>query len=356
MALWVYDGASAFDLDAAKANGGVACTGYIVGNPGGFNHIDKARVDQIRAKGMGFSPNWERAADAFLTYSVGECGQAGVEAMQANKALGVPDGVRTSFSIDTQVPVSRFPEMAQKLDAAQAGMGGHYPAFLYGQSNLIDWLGSNPVRTKIRGKHWLMMSTWNQPYNIRSPYVCMVQEHNLDGTWHSSPVPDTDSNLLIDPYALGAWWPDGSPYASSPQYKEDDMILIIRGTQHYVMGNGIPLHIMASPTDENAYLSAKTSDGTPITAVINLTPAEETRLSALLSAVPTQISKIATNTDTVETALKDELDAIKALPTADALATAIAAKLGSVPGGGPTPLQIKQSVKDALAEGTGKLP
>jgi hypothetical protein len=221
--LWVYDGASAFDLDVAKANGGAACTGYIVGSPGGFAHIDRARVDQIRAKGMGFSPNWERAADAFLTYSVGECGQAGVEALNACNALGVPAGVRVSFSIDTQVPAGRFPEMAQKLDAAQAGMGGRHPAFLYGQSDLIDWLGANPGSTKLRGKHWLMMSTWNQPYNIRSPFVCMVQEHNLDGSWHSSPVPGTDSNLLIDPYALGAWWPDNSPYGGDMPLSADDV-------------------------------------------------------------------------------------------------------------------------------------
>lgn len=128
------------------------------------------------------------------------------------------------------------------------------------------------------------------------------------------------------------------------------MILVIRGTQHSVMGNGIPLHVMSSPADENAYLSAKTSDGTPITAVINVTPAEEARLNALLSAVPTQLGKIVTNTDTVEASLKEELAAVKGLPTE------IAAKLGSAPGGGATPTQIKQSVKDALAEGTGTTP
>lgn len=212
MSMWVYDGASPFSLDAAKANGAVGITGYIIGRPGGYYPITKARVDQIRAKGMGFVPNWERAADAFLRLTVGECGQAGVESMRANQALGVPDGVRTYFSIDTQVSTDRFPEMAQKLDAAQAGMGGHYPAGLYGQSNLIDWLGSHPTRSSIRGKHWLMMSTWNQYYHADSPYVCMVQEHNLDGSWHSSPVPNTDCNLVTDARAIGAWWPDGSPY------------------------------------------------------------------------------------------------------------------------------------------------
>lgn len=223
MSLYVYDGASDFSLDAAKNAGAIAVTGYIVGSPGGYPHADKVRVDEALSKGLGFSPNWERAPDAFLTYSVGECGQAGVEALNACRAVGLPDdgSIRCSFSIDTQVPTSRFGEMAQKLDAANAGLGGHYQAFPYGQSSLIDWLGSHQSLHTIRGKHWLMMSTWGQYYHTDSPYVCMVQEHNLDGTWHSSPVAGTDLNLVTDPYAIGAYWPDGSPYGGDVLTPDD---------------------------------------------------------------------------------------------------------------------------------------
>jgi hypothetical protein len=238
--LFAYDGASPFDLDAAKAHSGIVITGYIVGRPGGFNPIDKARVDTVRAKGMGFSPNWERAADFFLTCSLADAKAAGVEALAANRALGLPDdgSIRCSFSIDAPVPTSRFGEMGQKLNAVTAGLAGHYQTMLYGQSNLIDWLCANRY---LSGKHWLMGSTWNQPYNPASPNVCMVQSHDAAGNWINSPVPGTDINTITDPYATGAWFPDGSPYSGGFSVSDVQTILsAISGLGTILEGGIVP--------------------------------------------------------------------------------------------------------------------
>lgn len=214
MALYAFDGASNFDLDLAKARGGIIATVYIVGTPGGFPHADRARVDAIRAKGLGASPNWERAANFFDTCSLAAAYSAGVEAADACRTLGFPpDGsISCSFSFDFDTSGPRLPEMAQKLKQVQAGLAGQYLPMAYAEQELIDYIVANKV---IPGKHWLMMSTFGQPYNPTSPHVCMVQGHDVAGNWiQSLAVPGTDINTVTDPYALNAWWPTGSPYAT----------------------------------------------------------------------------------------------------------------------------------------------
>lgn len=212
MALLAYDGASPFDLNAAKAHGAIAITGYMVGHPGGFNPIDKARIAAIRAGGMGFLPNGEHAADFFATCTVTQARAFGAEMNTACRAAGIPASgtVRVPFSFDFQCPASRFPEMGTKFDAVRAGLGAGYQGMIYGQYSLINWLVANGHAP---GKHWLMASTFNEPYNASGPNIAMVQSHDANGNWLATQVPGTDVNTVIDPHALGAWWPAGSPYA-----------------------------------------------------------------------------------------------------------------------------------------------
>lgn len=221
---FAYDGASMFDLAAAKAAAGIIATVYIVGSPGGMPHADAARVSAIRAAGMGALPNWERAADYFLTCSVADAKAAGVEALSACRALGFPaDGsIQCAFSIDVQVPRSRFAEIGQKVDAIRAGLTSAYQVMVYAQSDLIDYLVQNG---HLAGKQWLMGSTWDAPYNVASPNVCMVQSHDAAGNWLNSHVSGTDVNTVTDPSAVKAWWPDGSPYATPTNIMEAIMAL-----------------------------------------------------------------------------------------------------------------------------------
>jgi hypothetical protein len=211
--LYCDDGASPFDLAASKSTGAAAVTVYIRGTPGGYAHANKARVDQARALGLGVSPNWEAAADYFGNCTVADAQWAGADALAACRALGFPDNgsIACSFSFDFDVPAWHFPAMGAKVSAIRTGLGGHYATMLYGPQALIDWLCANGLAT---GKHWLMMSTFGHPYNPASPNVCMVQAHDVNGNWISSPVAGTDRNTITDPHALGAWWPTGSPYSS----------------------------------------------------------------------------------------------------------------------------------------------
>lgn len=213
MALLAYDGASAFDLNVAKQYGGIAIADYLVGHPGGYDPANEARVAHTRFLGMGPIPNWERAAGFFNACTVAEARTAGAEGAAASRALGFPaDGsIRVYFSFDEYVTGARFVEMGQKFDAVRAGCVG-YQAAVYGQYPLINYLvttGHAP------GKHWLSGSTFNEPYNPSGPNIAMVQSHDAAGNWINTQVPGTDVNTVIDPHALGAWWPAGSPYAST---------------------------------------------------------------------------------------------------------------------------------------------
>jgi hypothetical protein len=209
--LYAFDGASAFDLSAAKAHGGIAATTYIRGTPGGMPHADAARVAEIRRDALGASPNWEATADYFGTCSLAGATWAGTDALRALRELGYPDDgtIAVSFSFDFDVPAGRYPEMGAKVRAITAALGGHYRTMIYGQESLIIYLVVNGYVT---GKHWLMMSRFGQAYDPGASYFCMVQGHDIAGNWINSPVPGTDINTVTDPHALYAWWPAGSPY------------------------------------------------------------------------------------------------------------------------------------------------
>lgn len=216
-ALYGYDGASPFNLRAARKHGGIVATVYIVGTPGGFAHADRARVNEIRAHGMGVLPNWERAADFFRTATLADCRAAGREALEACRALGIPDDgtVGVAFSFDYQVPASGFARATAQLKACGEGMAGHYRPLGYGQIDLIEYWAAHGLP----GPHWLMGSTWRSSsvfaaHEVGSPHVALVQSHDAHGAWLSSPVPGTDINTVTQPSRLPAWWPTSSPYAS----------------------------------------------------------------------------------------------------------------------------------------------
>lgn len=205
MTLYAYDGASPFSLSAAKAKGAVVITGYIVGHPGGYDPISKARVDEIRAAGMGFLPNWEKGASYLVTCGKSGGLAAGKEAVAALQALSVPsDGtVAVVFSWDTYIQPAQYAECAQVADGIIEGLAGKYLFSAYGQGGLLKYL-SETGRLKVKG--WLSSSSGFPGYDPTASYVGLVQEIGTD-------VPGTDrDHIITDPHNIGAWWPDGSPY------------------------------------------------------------------------------------------------------------------------------------------------
>lgn len=230
-ALYAFDGANpSFDLKAAKKRGGIVATVYIVGTPGGMPHADKARVNAIRAAGMGALPNWERAADFFRTASLADCRNAGAEALAACRALGFPDDgtIGVAFSFDYEVPASGFAHATDQLKACGDGMGGHYVPLGYAQIDLINYWAAHGLP----GPHWLMGSTWRSSstflaHEVGSPNVALVQSHDANGNWLSSPVAGTDINTVTQPERLLAWWPDNSPYGDNMPLSDADVQKVV---------------------------------------------------------------------------------------------------------------------------------
>lgn len=212
---YLFDGATPWDasrLASVKAHGGIAVSVYIVGSPGGMRCANAADVKLARSLGLGVLPNWERAADFFSTCTVAEAYNAGVEAAVAARRLGFPSGagVGVAFSFDFQCPASRYAEMTEKLTQAGKGMGGAFVPLGYGQAGLCDYWAAHGIP----GPHWLMASTWGEPYSI-SRNVALVQSHTVSGAWLNSPVAGTDINTITQPSKLAAWWPDGSSYGGN---------------------------------------------------------------------------------------------------------------------------------------------
>jgi hypothetical protein len=205
--LYAYDGASAFDLAAAKREGAILITGYIVGHPGGMEPITPARIEQIHALGMGFLPNWERGAGYLVTCSRADGVAAGREAVAALRARGVPEGgtVACPFSWDVWVNPGQYAHCGVVADGIIDGLGGHYLFTAYGQGGLIDYLADTG---RLQSEGWLSASKSFPGYNAADSRVALVQRVG-------TPVPGTDQNIVTDPANVHAWWPAGSPYGEA---------------------------------------------------------------------------------------------------------------------------------------------
>jgi hypothetical protein len=207
MTLYAYDGASAFDLAAAKREGAILITGYIVGHPGGMDPINAARVARIHDLGMGFLPNWERGAGYLVTCSRADGVAAGREAVAALRALGVPDDgtVACPFSWDVWINPGQYAHCGTVADGIIEGLAGRYLFTAYGQGGLIDYLADTG---RLKSEGWLSASKSFPGYNAADSRVALVQRVG-------TPVPGTDQNVVTDPANVHAWWPAGSPYGET---------------------------------------------------------------------------------------------------------------------------------------------
>lgn len=228
-----YDGASAFDLAVAKQHGAILITGYLVGHPGGQNPITRERVAEIRSAGMGFLPNWERAADYLVTCGKAGGFGAGQEALTAMRALGLPDNgtVACAFSWDVSIAPDRYPLCGEVADGIISVLGAHYLFSAYAQGGLLDYFRATG-RARVKG--WLSGSASFPGFDVTSPNVGMVQSHDADGNWLATQVPGTDVNTVIDPHALGAWWPPGSPYLGDGSDMTPEQAADLAFVAHYL--------------------------------------------------------------------------------------------------------------------------
>jgi len=156
-------------------------------------------------------PNWEGWANELVGESYAQ-GQADAREALAALPTGIPrnGSVKIYFSIDVLVAYNGI----TKCDEAMRGVNSivrpaGFQTGVYAEGALID----RYVKLGLaQGKQWLSGSSSFPGFDPKSPNVCIVQSHDANGNWMNSPVPGTDVNTVTDPHAIGAWWPDGSPY------------------------------------------------------------------------------------------------------------------------------------------------
>jgi hypothetical protein len=200
MPAYMFDGAYDADMiDECKAAGGIAMSHYLTGTHAGTS----AQPHAIRAKGMGAVENYERAAGEL----VGASRSDGQDI--ARRALGGVDPdcprdgtIAVYFSVDVAVALRDITACDNGFAGINDILGSAFIPKTYAEGALIDHLVGKGL---VQSKQWLSASSSYPGYNPDSGNVCMVQQV---GTF----VPKTDRNLITDPYAIGAWWPDNSPY------------------------------------------------------------------------------------------------------------------------------------------------
>lgn len=201
MTVYVYDAASAKDINAEVAAGAIGVAVYLTGSFA----VSAAWCATIHARGLAVFLNYEQAADE-LVYAGRAGGQgAGQRALSAAIALGAPanNTCAIAYSVDVNVPGSQFAQVGAAFDGINDVTHGKFQTHVYGEGALIDYLVATG---RVTGKQWLSASSSFPGFNPASQNVALVQQVG-------SPVPNTDQNVVTD-INFGGWWPPGSPHSA----------------------------------------------------------------------------------------------------------------------------------------------
>jgi hypothetical protein len=159
---------------------------------------------------MGAVLTWEVAPAALVGASRRTGYSIGVEAINAVDPACPRDGsVAIYFAVDVEVSLDAIGTCDEAFRGLNDACAPAFKVKVYGEGALIDHLVGGGL---VVGKQWLSASTSYPGYAPQDTDVCIVQQVGTD-------VPNTDRNLVTDPYAVDAWWPVGSPYGG------DDMPL-----------------------------------------------------------------------------------------------------------------------------------
>jgi hypothetical protein len=204
--LYAFDAAFPAPPSVYKANGAIAANVYVSGNFG----QSSAHVNGMRAGGVAPWPNYEVALWELVSNRA---------AGQAAARRGIADALRCGFpadasiwfpfSVDVNVDPTQYHMVGDAFRGIQDINAGRFLISFYGQGALASYLRSNNI---IDQKCWLSASASFHGWNPASPDICIWQQ-----VGNFIPGYSTDRNVITDPYALHAWWLDGSPYAGTTQ-------------------------------------------------------------------------------------------------------------------------------------------
>lgn len=198
--LTAHDAAYAPDLGALRRVGSIAVNGYLTGKYA----TTTTQPAAARAAGLGYVATYEEGPSELVGASRYTGRRVGDKIMAAWRAKGLPLG--PEFAVYPSVDVNAA---AGSCDNGWQGIRdviqGEISLRSYADGAIIDHLTAARL---VDGKCWLAAPTSWPGYRLDDPNVCMIQMVGTD-------VPGTDRNHIVtDPHALGAWWPDGSPYAT----------------------------------------------------------------------------------------------------------------------------------------------
>ena len=208
----MYDGAyDSAEIPAAKTAGAIAMSYYIVGPFA----ASSASPGPVRGAGLGSVLNWERAPNALVGATRAQGQAIGQEALAAIDPACPRDGsVGIYFSVDVNVAMGSVAVCDECFRGINDILAGKFKVKCYAEGAVIDHLVSLGL---VQGKQWLSASSSFPGYNPSDVNVCMVQQIATD-------VPNTDRNVVTDPYALDAWWPDGSIYGVDLDATQNQML------------------------------------------------------------------------------------------------------------------------------------
>lgn len=285
--LYTYDAAYQPKLaTVAKAPGAVAINGYLTGMYANTTTQPAA----ARTAGLGYVPTYEEGRSELVGASRATGRRVGDKIVAAFRAKGIPlDGTVAVYpSVDVNVPIDGPDRDADQCNTGWEGIrdviDGVISVRSYAEGAVIKALAAAGL---VDGKCWLAAPTSWAGFDVNDPHICMVQ---LVGT----NVPGTDRNHLItDPHAIGAWWPDRSPYAGGTVSAQDVITALKSAEGQQLLGQAvaqyrIPNHFKGTASIQTllAYVDervAATNDrSAAIATVVNaLTP----RVAQLQAAV-----------------------------------------------------------------------
>lgn len=190
------------NLAAVKAAGAIAINGYLTGK---FATTTTSPAEAHKAA-LGWIATYEEGPAELVGATRAQGVAVGEKIAAAWRTHGIPDdgSIAVFPSVDIRVAAADADSCDNGWLGIRDVMASGASIRSYAEGAVIDHLAA---RGLVDGKCWLSASSSYPGYNVNDENVCMIQQVG-------SSVGGTDTNHLItDPYALGAWWPPGSPYA-----------------------------------------------------------------------------------------------------------------------------------------------
>lgn len=269
------------NLAAVRAAGAIAINGYLTGKFATTTTSPAA----AHAAALGWIATYEEGPAELVGATRAQGVAVGEKIAAAWRTHGIPDdgSVAVFPSVDIRVAAAD----AASCDNGWMGIRDVLKSGAslrgYAEGAVIDHLAA---RGLVDGKCWLSASSSYPGYNVHDENVCMIQQVG-------SSVGGTDTNHIItDPYALGAWWPPGSPYVTPGGFmsltsaQQDDLYqrVLELAPRYYTVDAEGAAHVV--PKGTKGAVAAHALDDVSGNYIIRAIRAMEARLDALEKAEP----------------------------------------------------------------------